>query len=124
MIRGLLQLLLFQGLGELISKMLIPGIPGPVLGLVCLLGYLLIRGKVDEDLSLVGQTFSQHLGILFIPAAVGVVLFIPQLKSHGLSILVVLMVSVALTLLVTAGILRQFSRQPSEDADERPEHKS
>ncbi len=112
MIKGLLQLLLFQGLGELISKFVLSGIPGPVLGLVCLFVYLVIRGQVSSELATVGQSFAQHLGILFVPAAVGVVLFIPQLKAHGLVIVTILLISVSLTLLVTAVVLRLMTRSP------------
>jgi holin-like protein len=33
MIQGLLQLFIFQALGELVSKFVLPFIPGPVVGL-------------------------------------------------------------------------------------------
>ena len=41
MIQGLVQLFIFQALGELVSKFALPFIPGPVLGLVLLLVFLL-----------------------------------------------------------------------------------
>jgi hypothetical protein len=47
MIEGLVQLFLWQGLGELISKFLLPSIPGPVLGLLLLLAYLFIKGEAQ-----------------------------------------------------------------------------
>ncbi len=37
MISGLVQILLFQGLGELVSKFVLPLVPGPVFGLMALL---------------------------------------------------------------------------------------
>ena len=37
MIQGLVQLFIFQALGELVSKFALPFIPGPVVGLVLLL---------------------------------------------------------------------------------------
>ena len=37
MIAGLLQLLVFQGIGELLARFVVPVVPGPVLGLVALL---------------------------------------------------------------------------------------
>ena len=42
MISGLVQILLFQGLGELITHFLLPLIPGPVIGLILLLGALAV----------------------------------------------------------------------------------
>ena len=48
MIAGLVQILLFQGLGELISKFVLTTLPVPVIGLVLLLAWLMLRGKLDE----------------------------------------------------------------------------
>ena len=106
MIRGLVQILLFQGLGEIISKLLGLPIPGPVIGLVILLATLLMRRRIDADLDLVATAFTQHLGLLFIPAAVGVVMFVPQLADHGLTIAVILLISVATSVAVSALILK------------------
>jgi len=104
MIRGLVVILIFQGLGEIISKVLGLPIPGPVIGLVLLLATLLIRGKIDPDLDIVASAFAQHLGLLFIPAAVGVVMFVPKLAA------VVLIVSVGLAVAVTSLCLKWLSK--------------
>ena len=106
MIRGLVQILLFQGLGEIISKLLGLPIPGPVIGLVLLLATLLMRRRIDADLDLVATAFTQHLGPLFIPAAVGVVMFVPQLADHGLTIAIILLISVATSVAVSALVLK------------------
>ncbi len=115
MISGLVQILLFQGLGELISRFALPLVPGPVIGLMVLLGYLLVHGSVGASLDLVAATFSQHLGLLFIPAAVGVVMFWPQLQTHALAVVVALVASVVLTIAVTALILKALAG-PDSDA--------
>ena len=86
MISGLVQILLFQGLGELITHFLLPLIPGPVVGLILLLGFLALRKSVNASLDEVAITFSQHFGLLFVPAAVGVVMFWPHLKAHAVAI--------------------------------------
>lgn len=112
MIRGLVVILIFQGLGEIISKVLGLPIPGPVIGLVLLLATLLIRGKIDPDLDLVASAFAQHLGLLFIPAAVGVVMFVPKLADHGLAIAAILIISVGLAVAVTSLCLKWFSKKP------------
>jgi holin-like protein len=121
MIRGLVQILLFQGLGEIISKVLGLPVPGPVIGLILLLSFLLVRGRIDPDLDFVASGFAQHLGVLFIPAAVGVVMFAPQLSSHGLAIAAILLVSVGLSVAVTALLLKWLTRkdrQPDEEVRE------
>ena len=106
MIGGLVQILLFQGLGELASKFVVPLIPGPVIGLVLLLCFLAVRKKIPPGIELVAGTLVQHLGLLFVPAAVGVVLFLPQLRSHAVAVAVALLASVVLTIGVSALVLR------------------
>jgi len=110
MINGLVQIFLWQGLGELISKFLIPNIPGPVIGLLLLLGFLSIKGAVDTDLGMVADAFRQHLGLLFVPASVGVILYLPVLKTHAFAVTVALVVSVTLAIAVTGITLKLFCK--------------
>jgi holin-like protein len=105
-VSGLVQILLFQGLGELASKFLVPLIPGPVLGLVLLLCFLIARKSIPAAIELVAGALVQHLGLLFVPAAVGVVLFLPQLRTHALAVATALVASVVLTIGVSALTLR------------------
>ena len=116
MIPGLVQILLWQGLGELVSHFVWPIIPGPVLGLIFLLVFLIIKGTVNESLAMVSDAFSQHLGVLFVPAAVGVILFLPQLKANALAISAALLISVVLTIAVTAVLLRWLAKKDSHES--------
>jgi putative effector of murein hydrolase LrgA (UPF0299 family) len=109
MIPGLVQLFLFQALGELLSKFALPFIPGPVLGLVLLLVFLSVRGQVPASMDLVGGAILQHLGLLFIPASVGVVLYLPVLKANAWAISAALLVSVVATVAVTALVLKTLA---------------
>jgi holin-like protein len=110
MISGLVQILLFQGLGELITHFLLPLIPGPVIGLILLLGFLALRKSVNASLDEVAIAFSRHFGLLFVPAAVGVVMFWPHLRAHAVAIAAALVLSVILTIAVTALVLKALSR--------------
>ena len=116
MIPGLVQILLWQGLGELVSQFFLPIIPGPVLGLIFLLIFLIIKGQVNSSLALVSDAFSQHLGVLFIPAAVGVILFLPQLKAHAVAVISALLISVVLTIVVTAIVLRFIAKKDPHES--------
>lgn len=115
MISGLVQILLFQSLGELISRFALPTLPGPVIGLVLLVIWLVLRKEVDEHLATVADGFSQYFGLLFVPAAVGVVLFLPQLKANALAIICALVGSVVLTIGVSAFVVRFLSNTLSDD---------
>ena len=116
-IHGLFQLLLFQAAGELVSRFLVPFIPGPVLGLMLLLAFLLIRGAVPKDIDAVGNGILQHLGLLFVPASVGVLMFWPLLRANAAAVTLALVVSVVATIAVTALTLRLLA--PANPEDER-----
>lgn len=111
MIQGLVQLFIFQALGELLSQFALPFIPGPVLGLVLLLLLLSVRGAVPASIDLVGSSILQHLGLLFIPASVGVVLYLPLLQANAWAISTALVVSVVATVAVTAGLLKVLAKK-------------
>ena len=115
MISGLVQILLFQSIGELVSKFLLPTLPGPVIGLVLLVLWLVLRKEVNAELALVADGFSQYLGLLFVPAAVGVVLFVPQLQANALAIISALVGSVILTIGSSALVVRFLSRKDTHE---------
>ena len=106
MTRGLIILLAFQGAGEILARLLSLPVPGPVIGLILLLLFLLRRGKVDEPIAVVSSTLTRHLGLLFVPAAVGVVMFWPQLREHLWAVGAALLVSVIATIAVSAAVLK------------------
>ncbi len=115
MIDGLVQIFIWQGIGELVSKFLLPNIPGPVLGLILLVAFLTFKDEVDPSLGMVADSFRQHLGLLFVPASVGVVLFLPELKTHALAITTALVISVFLAIAVTGLVLKMFDKTPKPD---------
>jgi holin-like protein len=115
MIAGLVEILVFQGIGEIVSRFLVPLIPGPVVGLALLLIWLQLRRGVPEAVDLVATTLTRHLGLLFVPAAVGVVMFWPHLKSNAVPIVCALVASVVLTIAVSAVVLRLLSREGGHD---------
>ena len=109
MIAGLVEILLFQGAGEVISRFVVPLIPGPVIGLLLLLGYLVLRRGVPRHVEVVASALTQHLGLLFIPAAVGVVMYWPNLRANALAVAVALVGSAIATIAVTAVVQKLVS---------------
>jgi len=73
-----------------------------------------MRKEINSELALVADGFSQYLGLLFVPAAVGVVLFLPQLKANALAIISALVGSVILTIATSALVVRFLSPKPTE----------
>jgi holin-like protein len=119
MIASLSLILLCQLAGEIIVRGLALPMPGPVIGLVLLLGLLLARdrfailarGPLHQDgVETVAKNMLAHLSLLFVPAGVGVVQKLDLIAEHGLAIVVVLAVSVVITLLVTVATFLLASR--------------
>jgi holin-like protein len=65
---------------------------------------------VSAPVDHVASVLLQHLGLLFVPAAVGVVMFLPQLREHGLALGAALVASVVLTIATAALVLKATSR--------------
>ena len=104
MILGLLTLLSYQLVGEIAVRAVHLPIPGPVLGMLLLFATLVWRGGAFTGLSTVSRSLLAHLSLLFVPAGVGVVRYLPLLRSEGLALSAVLIVSTLLTLAITGAV--------------------
>lgn len=113
MLWGLAQLLLFQLAGEGLAHGLGLPIPGPVLGMGLLFGYLLWRGEPSAALTRTADGFLGILSLLFVPAGVGLVQHLHLLRAEWLPIAVAVVFGTALTLALTAGIFALLSRATS-----------
>lgn len=97
-------------------------IPGPVLGMVFLFCFLLVRGSIPNDLSMVADGLLNHLSLLFVPAGVGIMLHFKLLGDDFFAISVALFVSTVLTVVVTAVLMRRLSRGSKAIASDEANH--
>ncbi|WP_296062234.1 CidA/LrgA family protein [uncultured Amphritea sp.] len=119
MLIGFLILLVFQFAGELVVTLTGMPVPGPVVGMVFLLVALVVNGSVPYYLRIPGEALLKHLALLFVPAGVGLMTHFGLLKQDWLAILVALIVSTAVTIIVTALILNPSAKKlhkATEDA--------
>jgi holin-like protein len=110
MIRGLAILLVFQSLGEVAAKFIHGLIPGPVIGMILLLAFLVWKKKIAPTISIAADGLLAHLAIFFIPAAVGVMLYARELSSAGVAWLLAIILSTAVSMAITALLLKWFFR--------------
>ena len=110
MLRALTILVLCQFAGEVIARGLGIPLPGPVLGLVLLLGILMVRGSPGEDLRTTSTGLLRYLSLLFVPAGVGIVTQLSALERDWKAIAVAIVVSTSLGLAVTGWIMQRLSR--------------
>ena len=99
-------LLIFQSIGEIISYGLHLPIPGPVIGMALLFIYLLLREQEAPRLNVTVNELLRHLSLLFIPAGVGIMLHSRRIGHEWLPIVIALIGSTALTIFVTAWVIR------------------
>lgn len=106
MIPALTALLGFQLAGELIVRLSGMPVPGPVLGMVLLAVFFVMRGSVPENLQQVASVVLRHLSLLFVPAGVGLMLHAARIEAEWLAIGAALIGSSVLTLIVTVLVFR------------------
>ena len=111
MLAGLLVLLLFQFAGELFVLSIGVPVPGPVVGLVMLLACLILKGEVPDYLRVSSEALLKHLALLFVPAGVGLMAHFKLLQADWLAILMALMVSTAMTIVITGLILNRSAKK-------------
>ncbi len=118
MVRALTILILYQLVGTIIQQGTGLPVPGPVIGLVLALAWFLKFGPPGDDLRLTAQSLLKYLGLLFVPAGVGVVNELGILQQNALAILVSIGISTALGLLVTGATMQWFlnRREAKPDA--------
>lgn len=114
MLNAITLLLLFQLAGETITLYFGLPVPGPVIGMALLFLALAWRGGPSVELRETTQNLLQHLSLLFVPAGVGVMLHAQRLADEWLAILVSLLASTALTIAVTALVLRALTKPEGE----------
>ena len=126
MIASLSLILLCQLAGEVFVRGLGLPMPGPVVGLMLLLGLLLARDRFaglafgplrGGGVENVSRVLVANLSLLFVPAGVGVVQKLDLVAAHGIAFLCVLAASVVVTLLVTVMTFLAASRLSVRERD-------
>lgn len=110
MLSALTLLLLLQLIGEVVVQCLALPVPGPVIGLLLLLGVLLWRGRLDDSLRDTANTLLQHLSLFFVPAGVGVMVHAARVADEWLALGAALIGSSLLSMAATAFTLQFLLR--------------
>jgi holin-like protein len=102
MIKTFTVLLAYQCLGELIAYAGNLPIPGAVVGMILLLASLSLRPGLLSAIESDSLALLRFLPLLFVPAGVGIMVFAGRVAHDLLPIAVSVVVSTALTIVVTA----------------------
>jgi holin-like protein len=111
-LKGVLVLLGCQLVGELVVRLLGLDVPGPVVGMLVFLTVLRIRRPRPSSGLVRGPgLLLNHLQLLFVPAGVGVVVYLDVIRDDAVPLLLGLSVSWLLGLAVTGAVVATLARR-------------
>lgn len=103
--RCILYVLICLATGNLLALIGGNAVPAPVAGMLVLAGLLSLTGGPDPTTRYCATFIHRHLTLLFVPAGVGLITFVPLLSQSGLIIAFCLVVSTLSGMAVTALVL-------------------
>ncbi|MEW5546448.1 CidA/LrgA family protein [Pseudomonas soli] len=119
LLRGLTWLVLFQLLGTAINHLFLHILPGPIIGLLLLLVFLMVRGEVGQPLNEAAGSLLRYLPLLLVPPAVGVMVYARDIAADFWAIVGALLIS-CLATLVFVGVLMQRLIHRQGKKEEQP----
>ncbi|MNZ31223.1 holin-like protein [compost metagenome] len=118
LLRGLTWLVLFQLLGTGLNVLVLHMIPGPIIGLVLLFLFLLVRGEVSAPINEAAMSLLRYLPLLLVPPAVGVMVYGRQLLADFWSLAGALVLSLVVSFLFAGWLMQTLidrQRRHKED---------
>lgn len=110
MIEGFMVLLLFQLMGEAVAHLAHWPVPGPIIGLMLLLAWAWLGGRLNESTVNVARGLMGNLGLMFVPVAAGILFQLHSLGASAWHVGWVVVVATAVTLVATATVFTWLSR--------------
>lgn len=115
LLRGLTWLVLFQLIGTALNHLLLPVLPGPIIGLLLMLGFLIWRGEVSEPLSLAAGSLLRYLPLLLVPPAVGVMVYARDIVADFWAIVGALLLSLVIAMAVVGVLMERLVRRKEKE---------
>ena len=105
MLHGILILLVFQFVGECLSKVFELKIPGQIIGMVLLLLFLILRKRSFHALDASVFWLLRYLPLFMIPAAAGIITQFDTIASESLALIASLGIGTLLALAFSAKLI-------------------
>ena len=116
MLNGMAILLFCQLCGEAFVRLTGWPLPGPVLGMLLLFFWLMRRGRSVHDLDISADGLLKYLALLFVPAGVGVMVYLDAIGDAWLKLGVTLLGSAVITLVATGLTMQWMLRRRDREA--------
>lgn len=111
MVKGLFHILLFYFLGEMLSLVLGGLLPGSVLGMVLLFMALYFKIVKPINVKDAATIITKNMAVFFIPAAVGIMVYVELFSKSLMIIALAIVVSTVLTLITVALVQENFEKR-------------
>ncbi len=116
LLRGLSWLVAFQLAGTALNVLFFPILPGPIIGLVLLFIYLMLRGGVNAPLDEAASSLLRYLPLLLVPPAVGVIAHIADIRADFWAIVGALVISLLVSVVFIGWLMQLLiNRQARKD---------
>lgn len=125
MIAALALILVCQLIGDAIARLTGLPLPAPVIGMLLLFLYLMLRehlpgaGRADDKLDLTCESLLQNMALMFVPAGVGIVQRLDVLGRNFIGLAVIVVVTTAISITVTALTFKLVDGWMSPKAEDR-----
>ncbi|HBZ92869.1 MAG TPA: CidA/LrgA family protein [Pseudomonas sp.] len=118
LLRGLSWLVLCQLLGTVLNVLLLPMLPGPIIGMLLLFAFLIVRGEVGEPLSVASSSLLKYLPLILVPPAVGVMAYASDIAADFWAVVGALVLSLLVSLAFAGWLMQKLieRQQRREDA--------
>ena len=114
MIDGLLILLFFQFLGEILIRLTGIPLPASVVGMVLLLVALLLNTPFTQRVAPAAGALIKHISLLIFPLGVGIVLQWHRYEDYALALAVAVVIGTILSMLLVTLMLKKLMSKAGE----------
>jgi holin-like protein len=121
MLEQIARVMFWLCVGEIAARSGLLPLPAPVTGLILLYAELTVRGKLPDELGVLADRLLQFLGMLFVPAGVGVIAYLNILKAEALPIFAAVIGGTAITLFVTMVVASRLGIATAKGQDQQPD---
>jgi holin-like protein len=108
LLRGLSWLVLCQLLGTVLNALLLPMLPGPIIGMLLLFVFLLVRGEVGEPLSVASSSLLKYLPLILVPPAVGVMAYASDIAEDFWAVVGALVLSLLISVAFAGWLMQRL----------------
>ncbi|MCW1938377.1 MULTISPECIES: CidA/LrgA family protein [Pseudomonas] len=117
LLRGLSWLVLCQLLGTVLNVLLLPMLPGPIIGMLLLFVFLMLRGEVGEPLSVASSSLLKYLPLILVPPAVGVMAYASDIAADFWAVVGALVLSLLVSLAFAGWLMQKLIERQQRQED-------